>query len=100
VQTAFPDASIFVRAFDRRVVIRLRGSPARAVVREVMESAIRMARLALDDIGVSDEAINRAEAMFRARDKERLKAQIESGDVRTARDRIITEPHSPGAQAS
>lgn len=100
VQTAFPDASIFVRAFDRRVVIRLRGSPARAVVREVMESAIRMARLALDDIGVSDEAINRAEAMFRARDKERLKAQIESGDIRTARDRIITEPHSPGAQAS
>ncbi|WP_333835685.1 cation:proton antiporter domain-containing protein [Novosphingobium sp.] len=100
VQTAFPDASIFVRAFDRRVVIRLRGSPARAVVREVMESAIRMARLALDDIGVSDEAINRAEAMFRARDKERLKAQIESGDIRTARDRIITVPHSPGAQAS
>jgi len=100
VQTAFPDASIFVRAFDRRVVIRLRGSPARAVVREVMESAIRMARLALDDIGVSDEAINRAEAMFRARDKERLKAQIESGDIRTARDRIITEPHSPGAQGS
>jgi len=100
VQTAFPDASIFVRAFDRRVVIRLRGSPARAVVREVMESAIRMARLALDDIGVSDEAINRAEAMFRARDKERLKAQIESGDIRTARDRIITEPHSPGAQVS
>jgi CPA2 family monovalent cation:H+ antiporter-2/glutathione-regulated potassium-efflux system protein KefB len=29
--------------------------------------------------------------MYRARDRERLKIQIEAGDIRAARDRIITE---------
>ncbi|MGN6817256.1 MAG: hypothetical protein ACTHJR_01140, partial [Sphingomonas sp.] len=33
---------------------------------------------------------DRAEDMYRARDKERLRAQYETGDVRAARDRIIT----------
>jgi hypothetical protein len=43
-----------------------------------MESAIKMARLALNESGVSEEAIKRAEDMYRARDKERLKIQIEA----------------------
>lgn len=94
VQQAFPQAAIFVRAFDRRAVVRLRGSPAKWVIREVMESAVKMARLALAETGVSEEIITRAEDMYRARDKERLKIQIEGGDLRAARDRIITEPQA------
>ena len=47
--------------------------------------------LALTDAGVGLEAINRAEDMYRARDRERLRLQVESGDIRTARDSIITE---------
>lgn len=97
VHEAFPAAAIYIRAFDRRALIRLKGTPASAVVREVLESAVRMARIALDDAGVSEEEINRAEAMFRASDKERLKLQIEAGDVRVARDRIITTPQGHGA---
>lgn len=94
VQQAFPQAAIFVRAFDRRAVVRLRGSPAKWVIREVMESAVKMARLALAETGVSEEIITRAEDMYRARDKERLKIQIEGGDLRAARERIITEPQA------
>jgi len=94
VHQAFPQAAIFVRAFDRRAVVALRGSPARWVIREVMESAVKMARLALAETGVSEEIITRAEDMYRARDKERLKIQIEGGDLRAARDRIITEPQA------
>ena len=30
--------------------------------------------------------------MYRARDKERLKAQYETGDIRAAVDRMITQP--------
>jgi len=90
VHQAFPQAAIYVRAYDRRAVVRLKGAPVRFVVREVIESAVKMARIALDDAGTSNEAIDRAEDMYRARDRERLKAQIESGDLRTARDRIIT----------
>ena len=94
VHQAFPQAAIYVRAYDRRAVVRLKGAPVRFVVREVIESAVKMARIALDHAGTSNEAIDRAEDMYRARDKERLKAQIETGDLRTARDRIITSTGS------
>ncbi|KPF93222.1 sodium:proton exchanger [Novosphingobium sp. AAP83] len=97
VHNAFPAAAIYIRAYDRRALIQLKGTPANAVVREVLESAVRMARIALGDAGISEEAINRAEDMFRAHDRERLKLQVEAGDVRAARDRIITEPQAaPG----
>ncbi len=94
IHDAFPDAALYIRAYDRRAVVHLRGTPAKRVVREVLESAIKMARLALDDLGVSLEEIDRAEDMYRARDKERLRMQIETGDLTAARDRIITR--APG----
>jgi CPA2 family monovalent cation:H+ antiporter-2/glutathione-regulated potassium-efflux system protein KefB len=95
VHTTFPQASLYVRAFDRRALIRLKKSPASAIVREVLESAVKMARLALEETGVSQDAINRAEDLYRSRDRERLKIQIEGGDIRAAAHRIITVPQSP-----
>ena len=92
VHAAFPQAAIYVRAYDRRAVLKLSGSPTNYVVREVLESAVRMARLALEGLEVGPEAIARAEDMYRARDRERLKKQIETGDIRAARDRILTGP--------
>ena len=92
VHGAFPQASIFVRAYDRRSVVELRNAPLHGVVREVLESAIRMARLAMESTGVDSEEIDRTERLFRARDCERLEAQRESGDLRARVDRIITEP--------
>ncbi len=93
VHEAFPNAAIYVRTFDRRGLVKLKGGPARGIVREVMESAVRMARLAMEGLGISQEDIDRAEDMYRARDKERLRAQYEAGgDMRAAIGRIITEP--------
>jgi CPA2 family monovalent cation:H+ antiporter-2/glutathione-regulated potassium-efflux system protein KefB len=92
VHEAFPNAAIYVRAFDRRAVVKLRGTPASYIVREVLESAVKMARLALEGVGVGLEQIDRAEDMYRARDKERLRLQVEGGDVRIAREQIITGP--------
>jgi CPA2 family monovalent cation:H+ antiporter-2/glutathione-regulated potassium-efflux system protein KefB len=91
VHDAFPQASVFVRAFDRRAVINLRDAPIAYAVREVMESAVKMARLALDSVGVDEVAINKAEAQFRSRDRERLRAQLVDGDLRAARDVILTQ---------
>ncbi|MDP3673995.1 MAG: cation:proton antiporter [Novosphingobium sp.] len=96
VHHAFPNAALYARAYDRRALIALKPTPARFVVREVMESAVRMARAALEGLGESEEAIDRAEAMYRNRDKERLKLQIETGDVTAARDRILTQPEREG----
>ena len=91
VHEAFPNAAIYVRAYDRRAVVKLRGAPANYVVREVLESAVKMARLALQTLEVGPEQIDRAEDMYRARDKERLKIQVAAGDVRAARDQVITD---------
>jgi len=95
VHEAFPQAAIFVRAFDRRAFLKLRGAPVAGIVRELLESAVKMARLAMQAAGVDVEEIDRSEALYRARDRERLKAQVESGDLRANVDRVITEPEPP-----
>jgi CPA2 family monovalent cation:H+ antiporter-2/glutathione-regulated potassium-efflux system protein KefB len=92
VHAAFPDATIFVRAYDRRALIKLRGAPVEYVVREVLESAVSMARRALGALGVDAVQIERTEQLYRSRDKERLHAQVAAGDLRVATDRIITQP--------
>lgn len=85
VHEAFPRAAIYVRAFDRRGLIRLKNGPARLVVREVLESAVKMARAAMEGLGIDRTEIDRAEDMYRARDKERLRIQLEANDIRAAR---------------
>ncbi|MEA3043290.1 MAG: glutathione-regulated potassium-efflux system protein KefB [Sphingomonadales bacterium] len=92
VHEAFPKATLFVRAYDRRSLLKLRGAPVGGVVREVLESAVRMARMAMESVGVDLEEIDRTENLYRARDRERLKAQLAAGDLRVQMDRIITEP--------
>jgi glutathione-regulated potassium-efflux system protein KefB len=92
VHAAFPNASIFVRAYDRRSVLKLKGAPVAGTVRELLESAVKMARLAMMSAGVDEEQIDRTEALYRKRDHERLKAQIAAGDLRVQTDTIITAP--------
>jgi CPA2 family monovalent cation:H+ antiporter-2/glutathione-regulated potassium-efflux system protein KefB len=92
VHEAFPKAAIFVRAFDRRALLKLRDAPIAGAVREVLDSAVRMARMAMEKVGVEREEIDRTEDLYRARDRERLKAQLETGDLRARIDRMITEP--------
>ena len=83
---AFPDASIYVRTYDRRALVKLKRSRVKAfVVREVMESAIKMARVAMRDLDISPSDIDRAEETYRGRDKERLTLQIEANDMTEAR---------------
>ena len=94
VREAFPNAAIFVRAYDRRMLIELRDAPVDYVVREVMESAVQMARAALERMGDSQEDIDRAEAFYRENDRERLDMQKELGDVRAGRERTITTQHT------
>ena len=98
VHAAFPKASIFARAYDRRAVVKLRDTPLTGVVRELLESAVKMARLAMESTGVDSEEIDRTERLFRSRDCERLEAQIRTGDLRASVDRIFTTPEGPGEE--
>jgi CPA2 family monovalent cation:H+ antiporter-2/glutathione-regulated potassium-efflux system protein KefB len=93
VREAFPQAAVFVRAYDRRMLVALHKAPVHYVVREVMESAVQMARAALDYLGSSVEEIDRVETFYRENDRERLELQKDSGDIRAGRERTITERH-------
>ncbi len=91
VHQAFPNAQIHARVFDRRALLRLKGSPVTSMAREVLESAVVLARRALKGLDVALADIDRAEQFYRKSDKERLTLQYESGDIRAARDHIITQ---------
>jgi len=86
VADTFPNAAIYVRGFDRSSVINLAGSKAEYIIREVYESAITVARMALDNLGLSEREIDEAETTYRENDRKRMDVQIEGGDIYAARD--------------
>jgi len=92
---AFPKAEIFVRAFDRRQLMRLHGAPIAGTVREVYESAICMAKQAMAVLEIDAEEIDRAERAYRDVDTRRLAAQSEEGDLHAGKEMMII----PGMQA-
>ncbi|HEX8383615.1 MAG TPA: cation:proton antiporter [Sphingomonas sp.] len=91
VAAAFPKASVFVRAYDRRSMIRIAGGPVAGAVREVIESAVCMARMAMAALHIDDDEIDRVEDQYRVRDAGRLKSQSEAGDVRAGLAEFIRD---------
>lgn len=85
---AFPRAAIYVRAFDRRQLLQLKGTPVAGVVREVFDSAVRMARMAMTQVGVDEVELDRTEDFYRQRDRERLKIALGADNIETVRERM------------
>ena len=86
VAETFPKATIYVRGFDRKSVIALANSKAEYVVREVYESALAVARMALENVGLSEREIDEAETTYRENDRKRMDVQIEGGDIYAAKE--------------
>jgi CPA2 family monovalent cation:H+ antiporter-2 len=86
---AFPQAAVFVRAFDRRHVMRLDGVDLAGVYREVFESAVCMGREALVSLGVPEPEVAQVEEEYRRRDSERLINQAKSGDLHARKDMMF-----------
>ena len=82
VLDAFPQASVMVRAFDRRHLIDLRGLDLVLAERELFESAVVMGKAALRASGVTIREIERVESEYRICDCDRLERQRETGDIR------------------
>ena len=89
ILAAFPQAALFVRAFDRRHLIELRGLDVHCIVREVFESAVAMGREALALFCVDEEEVARVEEEYRRRDRERLDIQASSGDLHALKERMF-----------
>jgi monovalent cation:proton antiporter-2 (CPA2) family protein len=82
VLDAFPQASVMVRAFDRRHLIELRGLDLVLAERELFESAVVMGKAALRASGVGPRETEHVEREYRMRDCDRLERQRETGDLR------------------
>ena len=91
---AFPQAAVFVRAFDRRHLIELRSLDLRFVARELFESAVTMGRAALSMFCIDAEEVDRVEEEYRRRDAERLDIQASSGDLHALKERMF-RPGNP-----
>jgi monovalent cation:proton antiporter-2 (CPA2) family protein len=94
VAQAFPNAQIFVRAYDRRHMIKLEGAPIAGAVREVYESAICMARMAMRAVEIDEDEIDRTAERYREVDMKRLAAQSEAGDLH-AGEELMIRPGAP-----
>jgi monovalent cation:proton antiporter-2 (CPA2) family protein len=101
VLEAFPQASVMVRAFDRRHMIELDGLDITFAERELFEGAVAMGRAALKANGISKHEIDRVEREYRLRDCDRLERQAATGDIRAgwetafAEDRPLPEEEIP-----
>jgi monovalent cation:proton antiporter-2 (CPA2) family protein len=82
VLEAFPQASVMVRALDRRHLIELRGLDLVLAERELFESAVVMGKAALRASGIAPHEVGRVEHEYRMRDCERLERQRQTGDIR------------------
>ncbi len=91
---AFPQAAIFVRAFDRRHVMRLDGLDLAGIFREVFDSAVLMGRQALVRLGIEEPEAQRVEHEYRERDALRLEGQSKSGDLHATQD-LMFRPDRP-----
>ncbi|HMJ92466.1 MAG TPA: cation:proton antiporter [Allosphingosinicella sp.] len=78
---AFPQAAIFVRAFDRRHLMELASLDLKYAVREVFESAVLMGKEALSLFCIDSDEVGRVEHEYRERDLQRLERQTASGDL-------------------
>jgi len=106
VLRTFPQASVMVRAYDRRHLIELRGLDLVLAERELFEGAVLMGKAALRASGIMPGEIDRVEREYRLRDCERLERQAETGDLHAGEERSFAagplpdEPPEPASSQS
>jgi glutathione-regulated potassium-efflux system protein KefB len=96
---AFPQAAVFVRAFDRIHLMELAPLDVQATVREVFESAVCMGREALTLFLDDAEEAKRVEKEYRDRDRERLHHQTKSGDLHAFKESMFSPDNEIAARA-
>jgi len=103
---AFPQAAVLVRAYDRRHLLALTDLNLAGTTREVYESAIALARMALGQLGLDEADIAEIERQYRENDRQRLDVQIGAGLLaakdlmyRPGRTMVLPERQTIGDEA-
>ncbi len=93
VRSAFPHLKIIVRAHDRRHYMRLMAADIDLAVRELFAGAVEVGRMALRELGTSEDTIEAITEEYIRRDDERLALQVASGDIMAGRHTIFRPGH-------
>lgn len=79
IRAEYPEARLFVRAYDRVHSIWLRKQEVEYELRETLESGLLFGRRAIEALGVSEDEAYAIGEDIRRRDEERLKIQATEG---------------------
>ena len=94
IQSEYPDARIFARAYDRAHTLSLRERGVSYEVRETFESGLLFGRKTLEALGVDEQLAHEISNDVRKRDEERLAIQQVEG-IYAGRDKVHTKPVTP-----
>jgi glutathione-regulated potassium-efflux system protein KefB len=93
VRQAFPHLRILARAHDRAHYMQLVSGDIDLAVRELFHSALEVGRIALRELGATEDTIEAITEEYVRRDNERLALQVASGDIMAGRDTIFRPGH-------
>lgn len=94
VRMAFPKVKILARVFDRRHLLALEEHQIDGTFRELLESAISMARMAMEVVDLDESLIDRIEEEYRKRDCDRLAMQMSEGSLHAGAEMSFGAPNS------
>lgn len=92
VQDAFPNAALYVRAYDREHAIELRKRDVTYELRETLESGLAFGRQMLIELGTSDYDAEELTKDVRKRDEERLRKQVAENSLMAGSDMMHVAP--------
>lgn len=82
IRDTFPHLPIYIRSYDRVQMVELMHNKDIKIYREMFESSIAMARDAIRDLGIEEQASHALIDEFRRRDAKRMAAQHKSSDLK------------------
>ncbi|MFB2549541.1 monovalent cation:proton antiporter-2 (CPA2) family protein [Ensifer soli] len=94
VQAEFPNARLFVRAYDRIHTLELREKGVDYELRETLESGLVFGRRIIGELGLGDDEAMAVTDDIRRRDEARLQLQ-QSGGLAAGRHYLHSEPVRP-----
>lgn len=94
VQSEYPNATVFVRSYDRIHTLSLRARGVQHDVRETFESALVFGRETLEELGVEPDDAVAISDDIRRRDEARLELQAVDG-LAAGRDMLHSAPVKP-----
>ncbi|WP_411033237.1 monovalent cation:proton antiporter-2 (CPA2) family protein [Shinella sp. BYT-45] len=94
VQSEYPNATLFVRSYDRVHTLSLRARGVQHDVRETFESALVFGRETLEELGVEPDAALAISDDIRRRDVARLELQAVEG-ISAGRHMLHSKPVTP-----